>query len=131
MNKIHFVLLTGLLLLLMPACKGDELPGEGEEKLVVTTDAAALNMVTGPSADFNLIIQSKMPPNGVWIRVEVRGESDNLGYYLSPQIQSMSPTTNITVANLPKQKICICTVKVTSKSSAANSSSASFRIVYK
>ncbi|HEX5652266.1 MAG TPA: hypothetical protein VFX58_04285 [Chitinophagaceae bacterium] len=134
MSKIHSVLLTSwLLLLLMTACKDDKLdaPGGGEAQLIVTTDAPALSMETGPTADFNLIVQSQMPPSGVWIRVEIRGELDNVGYFFSPQIESVSSTTHIVVGNLPKQKICICTVRVTSKTRAANTATTSFRIVYK
>ena len=119
-------------MLVVPACKKNNSPSvPAEVQLIISTDASAYNSITGPGTDFNLTVESAMPPNGVGIVVVVTGEIDNQVYYTSPLIETNSKITKVNITNLPKQKICICTTTVTSKSKSTNFATTNFRVVFK
>jgi hypothetical protein len=129
---IVMVFVTAIMMMVIHACKKDKTPPEPEEEqLRVSTNAAALNEIAGPATDFNLTVESVMPPTGVKIKVVVRGEIDNLVYYTGPLIESFSKITKVDILNLPKQKICTCSIEVVSKTRSTNSATANFRVVYK
>ena len=133
MYKLFFIaFVAAITTLVVPACKKNnntEVPAE--EQLRISTDASAINEIPGPGTDFNLTVESAMPPSGVKIIVVVKGEIDNYVYDTGPLIETISKSTKISINNLPKQKICICTITVTSKNKSTNFVTISFRVVYK
>ena len=133
MYKYILIAFVGAILInVIPACNKDDKPSEqAEEQLRISTNAAALIEVPGSVTDFNLTVESVMPPAGVRIKVVVKGEIDNLVYYTGPLIESLSKITKIDISNLPKQKICVCSIEVVSKSRSSNLATTNFRVVYK
>jgi len=97
--KILFVIMAGLSFY---ACS--KKPTEStEETLRISTNAAALNETPGPTAEFDLIVESAMPQSGVKIAFVVRGESDNIVYYTGPAFETSTKVSKISIFNLPQQ----------------------------
>ena len=134
MYKLFLIaFVAAITVMIDPACKKNNSPSSvpAEEQLRISTDASAYNSIPGPGTDFNLTVESAMPPAGVKIVVVVRGEIDNQVYYTGPLIESNSKITKVFINNLPKQTICICTITVTSKGMSTNFATTGFRIVFK
>ena len=94
MYKYILIVFVTAILMVIPACNKDDKPSEpAEEQLRISTNTAALNEIPGSVTDFNLTVESVMPPAGVRIKVVVRGEIDNLVYYTAPLIESLSKIT--------------------------------------
>ena len=130
------VLLMSLAMAAGISCsKGDggtsEPPPPAEENLRVSTNASGLNVVAGSTFDFNVVVESKMPADGVKIEYVVKGETDNQDYPQGPAIETKTATTAVRIGGLPRQKFCVCTITVTSKSKPSNTATANFRVVYK
>lgn len=121
---------TIILLLAGGGCKSNpsSLP---EENLRVSTDAASF--ITNPAPDFTfyLKVESVMPPGGVRIEYNVKGEIDNQVYPQGPVFNTSNTLIPLRIVDLPRQKICICTVIVTSKNRSTNTASTNFKIAYK
>jgi len=130
-NLISSLCIMLMLAILGTGCKPESLPVTPEEDLKISTDAPSY--LTTPAADFsfNLKIESKMPVNGVLVENYVKSEIDNQNYSQGPVINSSTSIIPISIGNLPRQKICICTVTVTSKTRSTNKAIQTFRIVYK
>ena len=110
----------------------DKPPGEPvEENLRVTTDAANNAEIPGANYDFNVMVESAMPRNGVKISINVVGETDNRNYSPVPEIETSNKTTAIRLNGLPLQQYSLCNVRVTSKSKSTNTVTLSFRIIRK
>ena len=132
MCKLLLIAFLGMVTFLMPGCgKDDPPPLPEEEQLKISTDAQSYSEIPSSSTGFNLTIESAMPPGGVKIQALVIGETDNITYFTGSVIETSAKTTTLTISNLPRQKICICTVTVISKSRTGNSVLTLFRIVYK
>ena len=110
-------------------CKKDK--DKAEDALRITTDAATMALTPGPDYDFNLTVESAMPAAGVRIEYTVKGEVDNQNYPQSPAIETTAAITKIKINNLPRQKICVCTITGISKGSSTNRAITSFRVAYK
>jgi hypothetical protein len=136
-NVSLFPVLSLVLFILAAACsKGDSgggttPPPPTEENLRISTNAGSLNVLPGAEFDFNVVVESKMPADGVKIEYTVRGESDNVNYPQGPAIETKSASTAIRISGLPRQKFCVATVTVTSKSKPSNTANTNFRVVYK
>jgi hypothetical protein len=132
MRKIFLFAAIVLAFFLQPisGCKPEPIESK-EENLRISTDASTYKEVPGPDFDLNLTVESAMPAAGVRIVTIVKGETDNSNYPQGASIETIANVTKIHVVNLPRQKFCICTVTVTSKSNNANIATASFRVVYK
>lgn len=103
-----------------------------EENIVFETNAG--QNVTSPSGnfDFQVTLKSKMPAKG--IRIEVSAIDEVAQTAILPQNSGITSTTAVTsasVQNLPRQKWVEATVKVTSLSTATNTASGKFRVIYK
>ena len=133
MYKLFFIaFIAAMTTLVIPACKKNNSPSQPEEvQLIISTDVWAYTTIPGPGTDFNLTVESAMPPVGVKIVAVVRGEIDNQVYYAGSLIETNSKITKVFINNLPKQTICICTITVTSKSKSTNFATTSFRVVFK
>ena len=112
-----------------PGCKKDE--AKPEDALRISTDAATMVLTPGPDFEFNLTVESALPAAGIRIEFTVKGEADNQNYPQGPPIETTAAITKIKINNLPRQKICVCTVTVTSKGSNTNKAITSFRVAYK
>ena len=110
---------------------GGTTPPPSEENLRISTNAGSLNILPGSEFDLTLVVESKMPADGVKIEYTVRGESDNQNYPQGPAIETKASSNAIRLTGLPRQKFCVCTITVTSKSKATNVASTNFRVVYK
>lgn len=106
-------------------------PPPTEENLRISTNASSLNVLPGAEFDFNVVVESKMPADGVKIEYTVRGEADNVSYPQGPAIETKSASTAIRISGLPRQKFCVTTITVTSKSKPSNTAGTNFRVVYK
>ena len=125
-SKILFAIGISVLLISVVKCHKDP----GEEALRISTDASQVNNTASPLFDFNLKVESKMPPSGVKIEYMVKGEADNVVY---SQSQATSTTSQklLTIYSLPRQIMCICTINVTSQTKSTNTATTSFRVGYK
>jgi hypothetical protein len=112
-------------------CKKSDTPPPPEQDLIISTDAASYTIIPGPSMTFKLKIESAVPPSGVRIEYTVVSEIDNQNYPQGPPIYTYNPTSTISIAGLPEQKICICAIKVTSISKNTNTATTGFRVGYK
>lgn len=106
-------------------------PPPTEENLRVSTNASGLNVLAGSTFDFNIVVESKMPVDGVKIEYVVKGETDNQDYPQGPAIETKTATTAVRIGGLPRQKFCVCTITITSKSKPSNTATTNFRVVYK
>jgi hypothetical protein len=139
MHKL-FKILSVIAIFWMPvlACsKGDgggttpAPPTVSEENLRISTNASFLNVLPSAEFDFIIKVESKMPVNGVKIEYTVKGETDNVDYAQGPAIETQDASKTLKIAGLPRQKFCIVTVNVTSKTKASNIASTNFKVVYK
>ncbi len=131
MRKVFISLLVVFILLATTGCEKNPPSQKAEENILISTDAGALTYTPGPNFNFNLMVESAMPGAGVRITFDVKGETDNQVYRQGPAIETTNKTTRISITNLPRQKFCVCTITVTSKSKPTNTATTSFRVVYK
>ena len=106
-------------------------PAATEENLRISTNASFLNVLPGAEFDFIVVVESKMPVNGVKIEYTVKGETDNVDYPQGPAIETKETSKALKIVGIPRQKFCIVTVNVTSKTKASNIASTNFKVVYK
>lgn len=101
-----------------------------EEDLRISTDASQVNTTPSSFFDFNLKVESKMPPSGVKIEYVVKGETNNVLYFQNG-VTITEAQKQLRINNLPRQIMCICTVTATSQSKTTNTVTTSFRVGYK
>ncbi len=127
--KYLYVIL--LLIITSIACSkgGGEPP---EPNIVFDLDAAAINNALGSSFGFNVTLTSAIPSTS-GIRIEVTAAEEGSGSSITQNaaIVSTIAKTSATVIGLPIQKFVIVTVKVTSVKTSTNTSTKTFRVVYK
>src|SRR5436190_18165114 len=123
--------IVAVIVLTTAGCKKSSTPPPPEQDLIISTDAASYTIMPGPSLTFRLKIESAMPSSGVKIEYTVVSEIDNQNYPQGPPINTYNNATGITIAGLPRQKICICTIKVTSLNKSTNTATVGFRVGYK
>ena len=105
---------------------------EVEENIVFEQNAGQAAISTGSSYDFKVTMKSKLPKAG--IRIEISAVEEAGGAAVTPQPAPITTTTlsaDCSVQNLPRQKWVITTVKITSASTSSNTSTQTFRVVYK
>lgn len=106
-------------------------PATPEQDLLISIDAASYTIVAAPVFSFKVKVESTMPTGGVKIETSVVSEIDNVSYPQGAPLNTYNPTNTINIGALPRQKICICTIKVTSLNKNTNTATAGFRIGYK
>lgn len=124
-------LIVAIVVLATLGCKKSSTPPPPEQDLVISTDAASYTITTAPIFNFDLKVESTMPADGVKIEYSVVSEIDNQNYPQGSGISTHNRTSSITIGGLPQQKICICTIKVTSLSKSTNTAITGFRVGYK
>lgn len=105
---------------------------EVEENVVFELNASQAAISTNSNYDFKLTMRSKLPKAG--IRIELSATEEAGGAAVTPQpapVTTTAATADLSVQNLPRQKWVIATVKVTSVSTSTNTSTQTFRVVYK
>ena len=103
-----------------------------EENIEFDLNATQAVISISSSYDFKVTIKSKLPKGG--IRIEVSATEESGGALVSPQLApftSTNPIIDCTVQNLPRQKWVIVNVKITSITTSTNTSTQTFRVVYK
>jgi len=133
MNKIlsSLTLTIAMIVLTTLGCDKPPEPEPPEQDLIISTDASSYTIIPDPVFSFKLKVESVMPIGGVRIEYTVASEIDNQNYPQGSAINTYNPTSNITIGGLPRQKICICTIKVTSLSKSTNTATIGFRVGYK
>jgi hypothetical protein len=134
MRNLFLLLLTVIIIGLVFAdsgCKKSSPSPPPEENLKISIDAASFTITPGPDFNFNVSVESVMPAGGVQIIYNVVGESDRQDYPQGQGIFTSGKMTRINISNLPRQKICICTVNVNSMSKITNTAELSFKVAYK
>jgi|GEM_PF-4424001 hypothetical protein len=114
------------------ACgKNDSEGDKNEEALRISIKASPLETLPGPEHSFSVQVESAVPAGGIKYEITVKSERDDrlIYYTLVPQVKTSLTTLN--VLYLPRQVICVCTVKAISLTNPDNNTSRSFRLVYK
>ena len=103
--------------------------GGGEANLTITLNPPANSVQPAvPQTDFPLTvtITSAMPPQGVTIDVKAAPDGSS-GNFFAETRSSTSAINDFTITNTPVGPVCVVTVTVTSKTSATNKVTASYR----
>jgi hypothetical protein len=130
MKKPIQYLLSVYLLCALLAC-GKKIKTPAEEKLDVKLSAAAIETVPAPSYSLTVDIKSKLPVNGVTIKIEVKREDTNADVY-NLQANSSFASNQFTISPLPPgQVFCKATVTVVSVTTPGNTWTGSFRLLWK
>lgn len=119
-----------LSLLVINGCSKSKI--EVEENIIFELSAGSAIIHTSNAYDVKLTMKSKLPSTGV--RVETSATEETSGTPITPQAAAYTLTTastSLTVQNLPRQKWVIVQVKASSIKTPTNSSSQSFRIIFK
>jgi hypothetical protein len=117
---LTYILLIGICL----SCGKKPPAPEVEENIVFELNAAQAAISTSSSYTFTVAMKSKLP----------KAAEEAGGAAVTPQnapINALTASTDVTVQNLPRQKWVVVTVKVISISTATNTSTQTFRVVYK
>ena len=119
--------------ILVAACgsKSPAPPPPSEQSIAFTHNAGNNVLNPGPSLNFNVTLTSAMPAAGIKVEVSTKEEASGNTVGTNSSVNSSSATVNVGVSGLPRQLWCIVTIKVTSVSTASNSTTQTFRIVYK
>lgn len=119
-----FSIAAGLSMITTASCgdKGSTPPPE--ENLVITGNPALLGQQespgVGPNFPLVITVTSKMPPQGITIKVEAKEEgSTGTAFYTDTKTTS-STVSNFTITNTPKAVSCRITVTATSVSTPGN-----------
>jgi hypothetical protein len=127
----YLTLGAAMIVLTTAGCKKSSTPAPPEQDLLISTDAGSYTIIPDPVFSFKVKVESTMPIGGVRIEYTVVSEIDNQNYPQGSAINTYNPTSSLTIGNLPRQKICICTIKATSLSKSTNIATTGFRVGYK
>jgi hypothetical protein len=109
--------------------KGSDTPTE--DNLVVNLSATAIQISTSNAYVLTVNITSKMPAQGVTVKVDVKREDNGAAVY-NIQANSSLSSSNFTISPLPPGQIyCTATVTVTSVTKATNVWTGTFRVLWK
>lgn len=84
----------------------------------------------GSSYNFQVKIDSPLPPQGVTIEVAYKKDSDGSAVFAQSYTTTLA-SQDVTVTNLPYNEVGTVTVKVTSKTKGDNTVSKTFKLVKK
>ena len=125
------VLVYLVLITLWGSCK-KETNTKAEESLIFEMSAGTTAISTKANYDFEVVMRSAVPAQGV--RIDVSAVEEIGGSVVSPQSPSIIVTgtnTNASVLNLPRQRWVVATVKLTSVKTLTNTTTQSFRVIFK
>lgn len=130
-----FPILSFVILLALCACSkgfsGGTPTPPAEDKLEVKLSAATIETALSNSYTFTVNIQSKLPANGVTIKVDVKRE-DNAASVYNVQASSNFSSNSFTINPLPSGQIyCAATITITSVNTPTNIWTGTFRVLWK
>ena len=126
------ILLAVIVLLESCSSKSPAPPTPPTEQPIAFTHNAGNNVLNpGSALNFAVTLTSALPAAGIKVEVSTKEEATGNTVGTNSSVNSTSATVNVGVSALPRQMWCIVTVKVTSASTASNSATQTFRIVYK
>jgi hypothetical protein len=139
MSKIKFFI-AAIPFLLFSCSKGGgdaapvTIPPKIETPITITVvqDPGTGNIlgVVGATQTINVKVNSELPTAGVSIEVTVRKDADNSTVFAT-STSSIAADNNINITGLSQGVLCTATVLVTSKSTASNTKSISFKLASK
>ncbi|HEU5164203.1 MAG TPA: hypothetical protein VFU29_01615 [Chitinophagaceae bacterium] len=130
--KINLILILFFSILVVACGSKSPAPPPPSEQSIAFTHNAGNNVLNpGPSLNFNVTLTSAMPAAGIKVEVSTKEEASGNTVGTNSSVNSTSATVNVGVSGLPRQLWCIVNIKVTSVSTASNSATQTFRIVYK
>jgi len=106
-------------------------PPPAEQPIAFTHNAGNNVLNPGPSLNFTVTLTSTMPSAGIKVEVSTKQEASGATVGTNSSVNSTTANVNVGVSGLPQQVWCIVTIKVTSLSTATNSATQTFRIIYK
>jgi len=107
-------------------------PGPTEEKLAIKLSASGVEVSPSNSFPLTVTVTSKMPTGGVIIKVDAKREDNNASVLSITSPATSVAGTNFTISPLPANQVYVTvTVLVTSVTTASNTATASFRVVWK
>lgn len=138
MSKIKLFIAAIPFLLLSCSKGGESTPTPNPPKIetpitiAVVQDPGTGNIlgVVGTSQTINVKVNSAIPTAGVNIEVTVRKDADNATVF-STTTSSVAPDNNINITGLTPGVLCTASILVTSKSTASNNKSLSFKLAAK
>ena len=130
-----FLMLSFAMLFALCACSkgfsGGTPTPTPEDKLEVKLSAGTIETALSNSYTFAVNIQSKLPANGVTIKVDVKRE-DNAASVYNVQASSNFSSNSFTINPLPSGQIyCLATITVTSVNTPTNIWTGTFRVLWK
>ena len=129
LNTIIF--LFAVILIQSCGSKNPPPPPPAEQPIAFTHNAGNNVLNPGSSLNFNITLTSTMPAAGIKVEVSTKEESSGNAVGTNSSVNSVSAAVSASVSSLPRQVWCIVTIKVTSLSTASNSATQTFRIIYK
>jgi len=107
-------------------------PTESPVAFSVNVDPGAGNIlaVVGTSQAINVKVSSTIPTAGVTVAVTVTKDADNSSVFTTSS-SSVTADNNITITGLNPGTLCTATIVVTSKSTATNTKTSTFKLAAK
>jgi hypothetical protein len=107
-------------------------PTESPVAFTVNVDPGAGNVlaVVGTSQIIGVKVSSTIPSSGVTVAVTVTKDMDNSNVFTASN-SSVAADNNVTITSLAPGVLCTATVIVTSKSTATNTKTVSFKLAAK
>lgn len=106
-------------------------PPPSEQPIAFTHNAGNNVLNPGPSLNFAVTLTSAMPASGIKVELSTKEEASGNNVGTNSSVNSTTSSVNASVSGLPRQLWCIVTIKVSSVSTASNSATQTFRVVYK
>jgi hypothetical protein len=104
-----------------------------EENLQIAINpdpAGSLVKALSDTYTFDLIIKTRMPPQGVDVTVTCKKDLDN-SVVFSQALQTSTTPLQVTIKNLTTNDVCTATINVQSRSKTTNNASLSFKVAKK
>ena len=130
--RLNTIILLSVIVLMESCSSKSPAPPPPTEQAIVFTHNGGNNVLNpGSALNFAVTLTSAMPAAGIKVEVSTTEEATGNTVGTNSSVNSTSATVNVGVSALPQQLWCIVTIKVTSASTASNSATQTFRVVYK
>ena len=129
--KLNTIILLSVIVVMESCSSKSPAPPPTEQPIAFTHNAGNNVLNPGSSLNFAVTLTSAMPAAGIKVEVSTKEEASGNTVGTNSSVNSTSATVNVGVSALPQQLWCIVTIKVTSASTASNSATQTFRVVYK
>ena len=130
--RLNTIILLSVIVLMESCSSKSPAPPPPTEQAIAFTHNGGNNVLNpGSALNFAVTLTSAMPAAGIKVEVSTKEEATGNTVGTNSSVNSTSATVNVGVSALPQQLWCIVTIKVTSASTASNSATQTFRVVYK